>query len=184
MNGHKTTNPTTPEVRGGGIVWKDEKVPASRIRQGVTQKPDFDTTELGLLFPQNDTSEIAYAIIQFNHDRKNESNIRPHIHFVQDSSSQPVFKIDYRWYKNGENPSGSFTTLTANSFAFTYPGSGSILQIVGFPEIDGSSIDTVSSMMDIKIYRDDDVVSGDVLVKEFDLHYQIDTVGSRQEFIK
>lgn len=45
-------------------------------------------------------------------------------------------------------------------------------------------IDTVSSVMDIKIYRDDDIVTGDVLVKEFDIHYEINTPGSREEFTK
>lgn len=165
------------------IVWDDEKVPSTRVRLGALNKPDFDYTNVGLLFPQNDTSEKIYINVQFQHKRKNGSNIRPHIHFVQTSSSQPVFKIDYRWYKNNGDPTGSFTTLTASTFAFTYT-SGSILQIVSFPEIDGSAIDTVSSMMDIILYRDDNVVSGDVLFKEFDIHYQIDQSGSRQEFIK
>jgi len=27
--------------------WDDLRFPASRIRQGATQKPDFDTTNLG-----------------------------------------------------------------------------------------------------------------------------------------
>lgn len=167
----------------GSVVWDDLRFPATRVRQGATTKPDFDITELGLLFPQNDATEIAYIIGQFPHDRKNGSNIRPHIHFVQDSSDQPVFKIDYRWYKNGDAVPASWTTLTCDSFAFTYD-SGSIMQICSFPEIDGSSIDSVSSIVDIRIYRDDNVVSGDVLMKEFDIHYQIDQIGSRQEFVK
>lgn len=166
------------------IVWNDLKFPATRIRQGATAKPDFDTTDLGLLFPQNDATEIAYIIGQFSHGRKNGSNISPHIHFVQTSADEPVFKIDYRWYKNGDAVPGSFTTITASTFIFTYPGSGSILQIVSFPEIDGSSIDSISSIIDIKLYRDDNVVTGDVLLKEFDIHFQIDQLGSRQEGVK
>lgn len=165
------------------IVWDDLRFPATRIRQGVSQKPDFDTTELGLLFPQNDATEIAYIIGQFPHERKNGSSIRPHIHFVQDTVATPTFKIDYRWYKNGDDPTGSFTTLTCNGYAFPYT-SGSIMQICSFPEIDGSLIDTVSSIIDIKLYRDDNDVSGDVLLKEFDIHYQIDSLGSRGEFTK
>jgi hypothetical protein len=39
-------------------------------------------------------------------------------------------------------------------------------------------------MLDIKLYRDDNVVTGDVLLKEFDIHYQIDGLGSVQEFVK
>ena len=165
------------------IVWDDLKAPATTIRQGATQKPDFDTTELGLLFPQNDPAEIAYIILQLPHARKNGSDISPHIHFIQSQATVPTFKMDYRWYKNGEAPSGSWTTLTSNSGVFTYT-SGDMLQIVSFPDIDGSAIDTVSSIIDIRIYRDDNDVTGDVLFKEFDIHYQIDQIGSRQELIK
>ena len=53
-----------------------------------------------------------------------------------------------------------------------------------FPDIEGTNIDTVSSMMDIRLYRDDNIVSGDVLAKEFDIHYQIDGMGSDFEFVK
>lgn len=165
------------------IVWEDLRFPATRIRQGATTKPDFDTTNIGLLFPQNNSNEIAYIIAQMPHAMKSESNIRPHIHFVQTSALEPVFKIDYRWYNNGENPSGAFTTLTCNSAEFTYT-SGDFAQICSFPEIDGSGITDVSSILDIKLYRDDNIVAGDVLLKEFDIHYQIDQIGSRGEFIK
>ena len=165
------------------IRWKDMLFPATRIRQGATQKPDFDTTNLGLLFPQNDATEIAYIIAQVNHEYKLESGLKPHIHYVQDEAAEPVFKIDYRWYKNGADPTGAFTTLTASTFAFTY-SSGSIAQIVSFPEISGSGFNTISSILDIKLYRDDNVVTGDVLVKEFDIHYQLDDRGSATEFTK
>ena len=163
--------------------WDDLRFPASRLRQGATLKPDFDTTNLGLLFPPNDPDEIAYCIAQIPHAWKLQTGIRPHIHYWQTTATAPTFKIDYRWYKNGSDPTGSFTTITCDSQAFTYT-SGTILQICSFPEIDGSAIDTVSSIIDIKIYRDDNDVTGDVLVKEFDIHYQIDAAGSTQEFIK
>ena len=162
--------------------WDDLRFPATTIRQGATTKPDFDTTNLGLLFPQNNTGEIAYIIGQFPHAMQVGSDIRPHIHFIQDSALEPIFKMEYRWYKNGDTPP-AFTTLTSGAGVFTYT-SGDMLQIASFPMIDGSLIDTVSSILDVKLYRDDNIVSGDVLVKEFDIHYQIDTFGSRQEFVK
>ena len=61
---------------------------------------------------------------------------------------------------------------------------GSILQIVSFPDISASGIDTVSSVLDIKLYRDDNIVTGDILVKEFDIHFQIDSLGSDLEYTK
>lgn len=170
---------------GSGVGWDDLRFPATPAIVGffgADYEPDFDTTNCGLLFPQNDPTEIAYVIAQFPHKRVLGSNIRPHVHFIQSQATLPTWKIDYRWYKNGD-PVPSFTTLTASGVIFPYT-SGSILQIASFPEIDGSSINSISSVMDIKIYRDDNDVTGDVLLKEFDIHYQIDSYGSRQEYIK
>jgi hypothetical protein len=176
---------TSSEVRDG-IVWDDLKFPATPAIVGffnASYEPDFDTTNCGLLFPENDETEIAYIIAQFPHHAKSGTPARPHIHFIQTGATAPVFKMDYRWYKNGDTVP-SFTTIETDSYSFTYT-SGDMLQIAKFPEIDGTSIDAVSSIMDIKIYRKTgDGVSGDVLVKEFDIHYQIDGLGSLQEFIK
>ena len=92
--------------------------------------------------------------------------------------------MDYRIVENGDNNAyKAFTTITAATFAFTWV-SGDLLQVASFPSIDISGLTSVSWLMDIKLYRDDNVVAGDVLVKEFDIHYTLDDWGSRQEFIK
>jgi len=39
-------------------------------------------------------------------------------------------------------------------------------------------------MMLVKLYRDDNTYTGDALTFQFDIHYEIDTVGSRQEYVK
>jgi len=168
---------------GPDFGWEDIKAPATQTKVGSNLKPDFDFTNLGLLFPQDDATEIAYVILQFPHNRRDNSPIHPHIHYLQTSSASPTFKIDYRWYENNATP-GAFTTIAQVGNAFPY-SSGSIIQIATFPEIDGTAIQSVSSIFEAKIYRDDDAVTGDVLYKEFDLHYQIDQpLGSRNEFIK
>jgi hypothetical protein len=164
--------------------WDDLRFPFTAVRLGATSKPDYDYVNNGLLFPQNDAAEIIYIIAQIPHHWLQGSNLSPHVHFIQAAALTPVFKMDYRWYENGGDPTGAFATLTASTFAFTYPGAGSILQIVSFPEIDGSAINSVSSILDIRVYREDNVAIGDVLAKEFDIHYQIDSRGSRQEYTK
>lgn len=166
--------------------WDDLRFPVTQTRLGSNAKPDFDYTNIGLLFPQNDADEKIYVIAQLPHEWQQSTGLRPHIHYVQDEADVPVFKMAYRWYENGADPTGSFTTISTadgDGPAFTYT-SGSILQILPFPEIDGSGIDSVSSILDIVIYREDNVVSGDCLVKEFDIHYEIDSFGSQQEFTK
>ncbi len=59
---------------------------------------------------------------------------------------------------------------------------------------DFGAIDAVSAIIDFKIYRDTtnasglfagaDQQAGDAKLKEFDIHYQIDSSGSNQEFTK
>ena len=164
-------------------MWEDLRFPATQTKQGNTLLPDFDYTNIGLLFPQNDDTEIAYIIAQIPHAWKLGSNIRPHIHFIQTSADIPIFKIDYKWYDNNGTVPATWTTIATTDCEFTW-SSGSLLQICSFPEIDGSGITGVSSILDIKLYRDDNVVTGDVLVKEFDIHYLVDADGSRQEYIK
>ncbi len=163
---------------GKGIVgWEDMRFPAVRSLQGILSKPDFDDTNIGLLFPQDDVSEIAYMLPQFPHGMLREAIVYPHIHYVQDTADLPIFKMDYRIHQPGTDPTGAFTTIATTGVVVTYV-SGSISQILEFPEIDMVGFVGPAAMIDTKIYRDDDVVAGDVLVKEFDIHYPVDSVGS------
>ncbi len=164
--------------------WEDLRFPFSRDKQGQTQKPDYDYTNMGLLFPQNDPTEIVYIIAQMSHKMLVGSNFIPHIHFIQSVADQPTFKLDYRWVKQGDDDAlKSFITITASTFTFAWV-SGDLLQVAVFPEIDGSDVMDISSFLDIKIYRDDNVVTGDVLAKEFDFHYKVDGNGSEFELVK
>lgn len=172
---------------GNATTWTDFIISATRVRQGALSKPDFDYTNLGLLFPQNDATEIIYFIAQMKHEKKLDSQIYWHVHYIQSEANKPTFKLDYKYYKNGQAVPGSWTTISTadgNKGIFTYPGSGSILQIATFPAITPPANETVSANIDIKFYRDDNDVTGDVLVKYTDFHYEINTSGSRQQFSK
>lgn len=162
--------------------WDDLRFPLTRNKQGQNDKPDYDFTNMGLLFPQNDATEIVYLTFQMPHSWKLASSIEPHIHYVQDEAQQPVFKIDHRCFSNNSDPTIAFSTITCSDFAFTYT-SGSLLQIIGCPTVSMVGIG-LSGICDFKIYRDDNVVVGDILAKEFDIHYEIDSIGSVDEFSK
>lgn len=164
-------------------VWENLRFLLNRSKVGVLNKPDYDFTNLGLLFPKNDASEIAYFQAQMSHTKKLGSSVRPVVVFVQTSASTPTFKMDYRFILSGGAATGSFTTITASTFRHTYT-SGSILQEAVFPLITLASEVSLGGFLDIKLYRDDNVVSGDVLAKEFNILYQRDTVGSFGEATK
>lgn len=164
--------------------WTDKSFPFNRERQGVTLKPDFDFTRLGLLFPQNDPSEKTYFLDQMLHQKKFGTALKPHIHFLQEAAGIPIFKLDYKFYRNGDEVPAAWTTLstadgTGPVFTFT---ANPILQIIPFPEIPAPANETASSHIDIIVYRDDDVVSGDILGKYFDYHFQKDGDGTTGEF--
>ena len=58
----------------------------------------------------------------------------------------------------------------------------------GLPSVFQKGIDmsgyTLSTLILAKLYRDDNTTTGDVTAWDIDFHYEIDTPGSRQEFIK
>jgi len=117
---------------------------------------------------------------QFSHGLKLGSDICPHIHFIQSVAAMPLFKLDYRWYDIGDTVPAFATIETITLGAVTTFTVGQH-QLLEFPSISGASISKVSSIMDLKVYRDDSAVSGDVLYKEFDIHYRSDTYGSEFE---
>jgi len=175
--------------RLASVRWDDFSAPATTARRGVTSKPDFDYTELGLLFPQNDATEIIYIVAQMQHKKQLGSDIHLHCHYIQAGADQPTFKAAYRYYNNGAAVPGSWTIVSTadaegSKGVFDYPGSRSIMQIATFPPIEAPTGETVSANIDIKFYREDNDVTGDVLVKYIDYHFQIDSDGSPQEFSK
>ena len=175
-----STNPTA-------TAWDDLRAPFTQAKQGSNLKPDFDETNVGLLFPQNDDTEIAFIIFQLPHSYKLGSDISPHIHWQQMNSNDVVWKFDYKWFDIGDAVPANFTTVTESADIITYT-SGNLHQMTEFPNLDGSGISGVSSILLVKVYRDDNVDGGagggDALAFEFDIHYQIDSLGSFSEYAK
>ena len=162
-------------------VWKDIPILSATLKSvGIANKPDFDTTNLGWLFPQNDTTEALGFTLQLNHDWVKGTEIRPHIHFIQTGSGIAVFKMQYRVYSPGEAVPPFSANQTQTGYALTYT-SGSIHQIAILPAITMTG-KTESCLVDIKIWRDDNVVTGDVLVNSIDAHGLFNSFGSIAEY--
>lgn len=165
--------------------WTDKSFPADRTRIGALNKPDVDYVNLGLLFPQNDTSEKIYILDQMVHAKKLNEPLYLHMHFLQDSALLPNFTCEYRFYNNGE-AIHAFSTMSTDSGEappFTYSGTP-IINLAQFPPIAPPSNEKVSAILDLIIYRNDNRITGDVLVKYIDYHYQTDATGSLEMFQK
>lgn len=192
-------------ISGGNQVnpaqWDDLKFPANAENLlNPAGRIDFDTSELTVDFQTNATlSDSFFGVGQIPHECQLESSIRPHIHFFQIESNVPNWLLELRIYKNGSIVPATFERFAIDQLVFTY-SSGVLAQIACTDLVDMTSsgpfgvIDSVSSIVDFKIYRDTANASGlfsgadpqslDAKLKEFDIHYQIDSAGSNSEFTK
>ena len=168
-------------LSGDGICYEDLKVSAG-LRPAALLPPDFaQLTGLGnvYLWAFDLTKvESLYATVQLPHAWKQGTNIVPHIHWTaaDGNAGNIVWGIEYTW----ANMDGTFSTTTvqeitaANSTAYYH-------HVDTFPAISGSG-KTVSSILMIRLFRNgasaSDTYGTDAYLLDFDLHYQIDSLGS------
>lgn len=124
--------------------------------------------------------------VQMPHCWKVGSRIYPHVHWSPDTTDTGncTWKLEYSW-ANINDAFGAPATITA-----TQAGSGTAWkhQLATFEA--GAGIDgtgkTLSSMIACRLYRDapTDTFTGDAFLLEFDIHFEIDTLGSRTETSK
>lgn len=175
---------------GAAIMWDDSRFPAvGQQLDNPAGRVDYNYTENTVDFQSNATSaDTINMVCQMTHKFKTNSDIHPHLHWVQNQDDDPAWRIDYRIYGNGDQvPSFTTAVSPSNARVFTYV-SGNLFQISEFPPIGLSGYPGIGTSwtMDIKLYRvgASDSYTGDSSVKEFDIHHQIDSNGSDQEFTK
>jgi hypothetical protein len=174
----------TMVMAGSATVWTDLFFPLTTAKQGQTDKPPFSTTEVAYLFPQADTSHVMYIIAQFPHEWATGTDVHPHVHWKQTNSGSVVFKMEYKWFDIGGSVPTDFSTVVLDQDIVPYI-SGSVHQLTGGSGvISGSHISNVSSIMLIKLYRDDNTYSGAAVTYQFDIHICKDSLGSREIYIK
>lgn len=176
----------TGDVTLSDTTWDDLRAPATAINPpGQVSDPDWDNTNGGWLFDP-DGIEVLWIIMQLPHNWKEGTDLKPHIHWMPTTTNtgNVFWQIDYKWTNYLDTDAGTFSTLTVLD-----PGDGTALkhQIAAFLAMDGTD-KTISSMISIKLSRlgnqGTDTYTGDALLKEFDIHYEIDGFGSDEEYTK
>lgn len=168
---------------GDAGAYEDRTMPSTRTRQGNTQKPDFDETNVGLLFPQNDPAEILFMDDQLPHTWEEGTTIYPHVHWTQAQNLNVTWKLAYKWTNPNQAPAGAFTTVTLDTLFFTYTA-GNLHQISYLPGGISGAGKTISSILKMKLYRQDNVYVGDALEDSFDYHMKLNSLGSRSQWTK
>lgn len=175
----------TMTLKGTATAWDDLLVEMKESLKGTKVKPDWDDTNFGFLFPQNDTSEYVVFNVQLPHKWKEGSTVYPHVHIFQDQNATPTFKIDYRWVNIGDAVPSFTTGYTMGTMIGSQTWtSGMLHRVVGNATGISGSRKTMSSMLQVKLYRDDNAYTGDCLVVSFDVHIEVDSFGSSAEYTK
>lgn len=210
---HQYRQPVTGRVRTGflqrpaGIgasAWRDELGDALSLQQnGVGLS--ITLAESTLDFAHNAAynvnpalADFAFKNVQLNHDRNLAISIQPHIHWLQSKNYTPNLLFEYRWQVNGGTKVTAWTKLKCTTLTFVYTA-GTIHQIsdtaAGIAVPVGT---TLSDIVQFRIYRDTTNASGEfagvcpyntggnaaVPVLSFDVHLEIDQIGSTEEYVK
>ena len=166
--------------------WDDLRFPAAGINPpGAASDPTRDTTDGRLVFSASQTNIIAIQA-QFPHTWVEGSTISPHLHWspTNTNTGNVLWRMQYQVANiNGTFP-GSWTTLNALDAG---SGTSDDHLLAEFTDIAMTGY-TISCMMLILVSRiggdASDTYTGTAKLNEFDIHYQIDALGSREEYVK
>ena len=169
-------------------VWDDLRFPANIGTRGPSISYDADSN--AVLFADsastNNITEMLYGIGQLPHRYKIGTALHPHIHWIQTDANQTNnWYLFYSlrdlastnrlfWHKLGP---------ASNEFAFA----GTLMhQYSEFPAVGAGMLAGISAIIDWRIARDgdNDTFNGDLYLKEFDIHYEADCEGSKEETSK
>ncbi len=191
---------STKEFRLTDTVWDDSKFPATGVRiDSSSTRYSYNVYNGTVVFNNNARypNEPISMMDQMPHKWKAGTSIRPHIHWFQQSANEPNWLILYKLLKKDtaitiETDFTNHIALTKSHNAFTYV-SGTLDQITAFPEIDMTGY-ALSDMIHYVLFRDTTNASGEFAgadpssqaehLKEFDVHLEIDSLGSEEEFVK
>lgn len=182
-------------------MWDDIRFPLTAARLEVSSgrlEYNFFNGAVGFQSNARYPNEPASMLCQVQHDWKLESSLKPHLHWIQQSADEPNWLLAYKILENGdsltiETDYSNHTLAIKSSNRFTY-SSGNLLQFTEFPTISMLGITSVSAVIHFALFRDSNNTStlfADVdpssiteYTFEFDIHYERDALGSRQEFSK
>lgn len=177
----------TLKFNGTATVWDDLRTPVQNLIVPATKNPAWGAFNGGqaLFFDATTVAgnqEEVYFSLQMPHSWKEGStSLVPHVHVSSTGVSngdQVRWGLVYSW----ANIHSIFAAPTTVFAMQTAMGADDYHLQATFPAISGAG-KTISSILMCKLYRNGastlDTMAGDAILLEFDMHYEIDTVGSR-----
>jgi hypothetical protein len=176
----------TLEFIGDATVWDDLRVPLVTARVAGANVPAFETFVGGTMAWNFDDGDEIFLAVQMPHSWLIGSTIYPHLHWSPESDVDPSDNIgiglEYTWANIGDDFPAT-TTITRDVPTGIDQAFAHLIHNFDVSGIDPpAGVTAVSSMLICRVFRQaagsDNYADGAFFV-EFDIHYQIDTVGSR-----
>ena len=171
---------------GSATVWDDIRVSLiTRGSGGVN--PTFSQIQNSLYaykFSGTADNEIFFEI-QMPHSWREGTKIYPHVHWAPNGTStgNVTWGMDYEW----QNINGTFTGSTSNiSTSIAADGTSKKQQITNIGTGIEESDKKISSMILCRLYRSGgaDTNNDESFLLAFDIHYEVNTMGSREILTK
>lgn len=182
-----------PIARGDGTFWDDMQGSLSSVKTigpGVTLNDAEQTIEFSTLA---NLSDFAWISHQLPHKWRLGSSLNIHIHWEQTSAAKPNWLARYRWQTNGAPKTTIWQDLILDQAVFPYTN-GTLKQISHGIPIAPPAGYGMSDILQVSLFRDNantstlfagvDTYAGIASVVSEDVHIEIDTNGSRSEFVK
>ena len=180
-------------LRGTGIaacvpVWDDLRFPAQSINPpGTLDGPTVDATETGfpgtLVFVGN-ADRILCGVAQMPHAWEKGTAIRPHIHWskLTGSAGAVTWELFIRILGFAGDAPGAWSSALPVTYTEGSPLVTDEMLISGFGDVDMTG-QRESAMFAWRLYRrgSTDADAASVRLFEFDIHYQIDKLGTIPE---
>ncbi|MFO7574801.1 MAG: hypothetical protein R6W67_06550 [Bacteroidales bacterium] len=191
----------TVRMDNSATVWNDLMVYPDATTKGGSNPPEWGTMFMNngagstgvylWMFAGNKEEELHFTV-QLPHDYKIGSVLYPHVHWTTvtgtPSGTNVVWGLEYTVISVGETFAGT-TVFKANSILPSIgspTGTGQHL-ITELGPISGTNLG-ISAVIICRLYRASgdaaDTFSNNVGLLGFDIHYEQDTQGSRQQWIK
>lgn len=177
--------PRTSGVYDGATYWDDLRTNAENLRLPGSNPAEFVTykTIFSALAFDATNNEYAQANFQMPHAWSEGTSVHYHVHFVPASNATGtvIFCTDYII----ASPNGYFSTSKNSCGTANVSAEQDRHRIVEIADINMTG-HTVSAVIKTRIYRNatGDNFTGDVHVEEVDMHYETNSPGSREEYLK
>ena len=178
-------------LQGSATQWNDLFVPANAINPAGSATAATIHVESGMLSFSGSADNTIAGSIQLPHNWKEGSTISPHMHliFPNSSATNTRWKIEYETANiNSDFANALGTYANTETITVANPQAATKHVLGEFTDI----VMTGYTMSCILLYRITRLAASDaadtdtnlVYLLSFDVHYEIDSIGSEEEYVK